>query len=99
MVAGLPALPTPTIWPSLMPISPLTMPSTGSITSGIAHEHVERAHGAVVAWRQPDAVAQRLAAAMQALFARNGEIVLDLGEQRGVAEPDASPTVGPYICA
>ena len=36
----------------------------------------------------PEPVAQRLAAAMQALFARNGEVVLDFGEERGVAEAD-----------
>ena len=54
----------------------------------IAQQHVERAHGAVIARRQAKAVAQRLAAAMQAFLARNGVVVLDLGEERGVAEPD-----------
>ena len=54
----------------------------------IAEKHVERAHGAVVAGRQAEAVAQRLAAAMQALLARDGEVMLDLGQQRGVAEAD-----------
>ena len=33
MTAGLPALPTPAIRPSLMPMSPLTIPSTGSMTT------------------------------------------------------------------
>ena len=40
---GLPALPMPTMRPSLMPMSPLTMPSTGSITTHVADQHVERA--------------------------------------------------------
>ena len=54
----------------------------------IAQKHVERAHGAVIARRHAETIAQRLAAAMQALFAGNGEIMLDLGEKRGVAKAD-----------
>src|SRR4029079_17070428 len=52
----------------------------------VAQQHVERAHGAVVAWGHTETVTQRLSAAMQAFLAGNGEIMLDLGEQRGVAE-------------
>ena len=54
----------------------------------IAEKHVERAHGAVVAGRQAETVAQRLAAAMQALVAWHGVVMLDLGQQRSIAEPD-----------
>ena len=50
----------------------------------IAQQHIECAHGAVVAWRHPEAVTQRLAAAVQAFLARNGEVMLDLCEQRGI---------------
>ena len=35
-----------------------------------------------------EAVAQRLAAAMQAFVAMDGMVMLDLGDERGVAEPD-----------
>ena len=35
MVAGLPALPTATILPSLMPMSPFTIPSTGSMMTAL----------------------------------------------------------------
>ena len=47
MIAGLPALPMPTIRPSRMPRSPLTMPSTGSITSTL-HSRKSRAPSALV---------------------------------------------------
>ena len=87
MFAGSPALPTPTIFPSLMPISPLTMPSTGSITRAL-HRSISsapwRCHSRVIAPNPRES----LAAAMQALFAGNGEVMLDLGEERGVAEAD-----------
>ena len=47
MMAGLPALPRPTIRPSLMPRSPLTMPITGSITSTL-HNSISSAPCALV---------------------------------------------------
>ena len=53
----------------------------------VGDEHVERALGAIVAGGQPQPVAQRLAAAVQALVARHGVVVLDLGDQGGVAQP------------
>ena len=65
------------------------MPSTGSITSNVAKKKVERALRAGHAGGEPDAVAQRLAAAMQAFVAVDGMIVLDDGDQRGVGETDA----------
>ncbi len=37
----------------------------------VAEQHVERAHGAVIARRQAQAVAERLAAAVKALLARD----------------------------
>ena len=73
--------------PSLMPISPLTMPSTGSITTALLISMSSAPCGAVEAGHEPDAVAQRLAAAVQALVARDRVVVLDLGQQRGVAQP------------
>ena len=46
MIAGLPALPMPTMRPSLMPMSPLTMPSTGVDHHDVGDQEVERALGA-----------------------------------------------------
>ena len=46
IVSGLPALPSPTIRPSLTPMSALTMPSTGSMTIDVGDHQVERALGA-----------------------------------------------------
>src|ERR1700730_1462224 len=55
----------------------------------IAQQQIERAAGAGHAGRQPDAVTQRLAAAMQTLVAVDGVILLDDRDQRGVGELDA----------
>ena len=52
----------------------------------VAEQHVERAHGAVIARRQAQPIAERLAAAVKALLARDGEVMLDLGKKRRVAE-------------
>ena len=89
MMAGLPALPRPTMRPSLIPRSPLTMPITGSMTSDVAQQQVERALRAGHAGGEPDAVAQRLAAAVQAFVAVDGVILLDDGDQRGIGEAHA----------
>ncbi len=76
-----------TILPSLMPMSPFTMPSTGSMMVALQISMSSAPCGAVVARFQTHAVAQRLAAAVQTLVAGHGIVVLDLGEERGVAEP------------
>ena len=55
----------------------------------VADQHVERAVRALHAGGQPHAVAQRLAAAVQAFVAGDGVVVLDLGPELGVAEADA----------
>ena len=47
----------------------------------IAQQHVQGAHGAVVARRQAEAVAQGLAAPVQALVSVSGVVVLDFGQQ------------------
>ncbi len=54
----------------------------------VAQQHVERAHGAVVAGHQPEAVAQGLSPAMQAFFSGNSMIMLNHRKQRCVAEPN-----------
>jgi hypothetical protein len=54
----------------------------------IAQEHVERAHGAVIARGHAKPVAECFAATMQAFLAGNGAVVLDFGKERGVAETD-----------
>ena len=53
---------------------------------GVGDQHVERPSGAVEASDEADAVAQRLAAAMQAFVAGNRIVMLDLGQQRRIAE-------------
>ena len=55
----------------------------------IAEEKIERALRARHACGKADAVAQRLAAAMQAFIAINGVIFLDDRNQRRVGEPHA----------
>ena len=55
----------------------------------VAEQQVERALRAGHAGGEPDAVAQRLAAAVQAFIAVNGVILLDDGDQRGVGEANA----------
>ena len=86
MTSGLPALPMPTMRPSRMPMSALTMPATASMIvaflmtmSRILSDDVQMAVDAL-------AVAQVLAGADQQFVAVDGEVVLDLGEQLGVAE-------------
>ena len=81
--------------PSLMPRSPLTMPITGSITSDVAEEKIERALRACHARRETHAVAQRLAAAVQAFVAVDGVILLDHRDNDVSASRTPSPTVGP----
>ena len=65
---------------------------------GVADHHVERARGAVVAGGEPHAVAQRLAAAVQALVARDR---VSRARSRPAARcrraGRASPVVGPYM--
>ena len=53
---------------------------------GVAQEHVQRAHGAVVTRSEPKAVAESLAAAVQAFLARYRVVAFDDGKQRGVTE-------------
>lgn len=55
----------------------------------ITQQHIESALCAGHAGGKPDTVAQRLAAAVQALIAINGVIFLHDGNQRRVGEPDA----------
>ena len=55
----------------------------------VAEQEVERALRAGHAGGEPDAVAQRLAAAMQAFVAVDGVILLDDGDQRGIGQADA----------
>ena len=55
----------------------------------VAQEKIERALRAGHAGGEPDAVAQRLAAAMQTFIAVDGVILLDDGDQRGVGEANA----------
>ena len=55
----------------------------------VAEQEVERALRAGHAGGEPDAVAQRLAAAVQAFVAVDGVILLDDGDQRGVGEANA----------
>ena len=62
----------------------------------IAEEQVERALRARHSGCKPDAVAQRLAAAVQAFIAIDGVILLDDRDQRRVGKRTPSPTVGPY---
>ncbi len=52
----------------------------------IADQHVQGAVVAVVPRHQPHAIAQGLAAAVQAFVARHRMVELDLGQQRGVAQ-------------
>ena len=55
----------------------------------VAEKEVEGALRAGHAGGEPDAVAQRLAAALQAFIAINAVILLNNGDQRGVGEADA----------
>ena len=55
----------------------------------VAEEKIERALRAGHAGGKPDAVAQRLAAAVQAFVAVDGVILLDDGDQRRVGQTDA----------
>ena len=55
----------------------------------VAQQHVEGAVGAGQAGHGAHAVAQGLAAAMQAFLAIDGVVLLDHGDQRGVAEAHA----------
>src|SRR5205807_10096326 len=54
----------------------------------VTQQEIKRAAGAGHAGGKPDAVAQRLAAAMQALVAVDRVILLDDRHERGVGEPD-----------
>ena len=88
MTAGLPALPMATMRAVLDPDVALDDAQHRIQHHHVADQHVERARGAGVPGREPHPVAQRLAAAVQALVARHREVVLDLGEQIGVAQPN-----------
>ena len=55
----------------------------------IAQKHIQRALRAGDAGRESDAVAQRLAAAVQAFIAVDGVIFLDDGYERRIGEADA----------
>ena len=61
----------------------------------VAKKKIERALRAGHAGGEPDAVAQRLAAAVQAFVAIDGVILFDDGDQRVSASRTPSPTVGP----
>ena len=55
----------------------------------VAQKQIQRALRAGHAGGKPDAVAQRLAAAVQAFIAIDGVILLDDGDQRGVGKTNA----------
>ena len=50
MISGLPALPTPTIMPPLMPMSALTTPSAASMISAFVMTWHARSQRGVAAW-------------------------------------------------
>ena len=55
ITSGFPALPTPTIFPSLIPMSPLTIPSSGSMTMAFVITKSSAPSSAVTpgAWPMP----------------------------------------------
>ena len=89
MMAGLPALPRPTTRPCLDAEIAFDDTDDRIDDEDVAEQEVERTLRAGHAGREPDAVAQRLAAAMQAFVAVDGVILLDDGDQRGIGKADA----------
>ena len=85
IVPGLPALPTPTMWPSLMPISRLDDAPVID-DQGVGDDQIERA--VALAWRGalPHAIADDLAAAKLDFVTVDGEILLDFDDQLGVGQ-------------
>ena len=85
-MSGLPLRPIPTIRPSLMPTSARTMPQWSRITALVMT--VSSAPSARGGQRLVHRLADRLAAAEDRLLAAEGEVLLDLDPQVGVAQPD-----------
>ena len=97
---GLPALPMPTIRPSLMPMSPLTMPSTGrcTITLVMTRSSAPSACGGRGAWPMPSRIdlpppKTRLVAVDRAR-SRSISMIRSVSASR-----TRSPVVGPYRSA
>ncbi len=85
MMSGLPALPMPTMRPSRMPMSALTMPAWSRMSAFVITR--SRAPSARVARDGlAHAVADHLAAAELRLVAGHGEVAFDLDEEVGVGE-------------
>ena len=87
ITSGLPALPMPAMRPPLMPTSALRMPVQSTMSALVMTQ--SSASASAHAGRLAHAVAQHLAAAELALVAVDGGVALDLGDEAGVAEPDA----------
>ncbi len=87
IVPGLPALPMPTILPSRMPTSALTMPQWSRISALVMTR--SSAPSARVRLVLPHAVAQGLAAAELGFVAVSGVIALDFDNQLGIGEAHA----------
>ena len=84
--SGLPALPMPTMRPSLMPMSALTMPQWSTISALVMTVSTTSACAALAL---AHAVADDLAAAELHLLAVDGAVALDLDDQLGVGQAHA----------
>ena len=86
LIAGLPARPTPTMRPSLMPMSALTTPMSGIDDERAGDDDVElRRAGPALGRARPDG----LGVAPDRLVAGRLPVLLDADPQVGVAEADA----------
>ena len=95
MTSGLPALPMPTIRPSRMPMSALTMPATASMMVAFLMTMSRILSRGVAVPVDALAVAQVLAGADQQFVAVGGVVVFDLGEELVSPSRTRSPLVGP----
>ena len=88
-VSGLPDLPTATIRPSLMPMSPLTIPQWSMITALVMTR--SQCFGLIGSSERALVlpVPDRLAAAEDRLLAVVAVVLFDLDDQLGVGQPDA----------
>ena len=86
LIDGLPARPTPTMRPSLMPMSAFTTPTTGSTTSAPATTDVELRRAGPALGR---ARSEGLGVAPDRLVVARLAVFLDADPEVGVAEADA----------
>ena len=88
-VSGLPDLPTATIRPSLMPMSPFTIPQWSMMIALVMTR--SQCVGFIGSWSGALVlpVADRLAAAEDRLLAVVAVVFLDLDDEFGVGQPDA----------